>query len=99
MRSSELDNITGRKTERLIQVLQRVGANHYVSGPSAQDYLDAGAFSKAGITIEYMDYDYPEYPQLHPPFDPQVSILDLLFMTGPETLQYIAGREGGSRGS
>jgi hypothetical protein len=30
-----------------------------------------------------MVYDYPEYPQLYPPYDPQVSVLDLLFMTGP----------------
>ena len=26
-----------------------------------------------------MRYEYPEYEQLHPPYDPQVSILDLLF--------------------
>jgi hypothetical protein len=37
-----------------------------------------------------MRYDYPEYAQLHPPYDGQVSILDLLFMTGPNALDYIA---------
>ena len=32
-----------------------------------------------------MDYDgYPEYPQLHPPFEHAVTILDLLFHTGTE---------------
>ncbi len=31
-----------------------------------------------------MTYDYPEYEQLHPPYDPHVSILDLLFMRGPD---------------
>jgi len=41
--------------------------------------------------LEYVEYNYPEYPQLYPPYDPHVSILDLLFMTGPEALKYIVG--------
>jgi len=36
-----------------------------------------------------MQYSYPPYPQLYPPFEGQVSILDLLFMTGPSALDYI----------
>lgn len=88
-RSSEF-NATGQKTERLIQILTQVGATHYISGPSARSYLDESQFQEAGITLEYMEYNYPEYPQRHPPFDPQVSILDLLFMTGPEALRYFS---------
>jgi hypothetical protein len=89
MRSSELAGIDGQKTERLIQILQAVGAVHYISGPSARDYIEQEKFDAAGITVEYMEYNYPEYPQLYPPFDPYVSILDLLFMTGPEASNYI----------
>jgi hypothetical protein len=90
MRSSELRDIDGRKTERLIQILRAVGATHYLSGPSAGDYIEQEKFAAAGITLEYMEYNYPEYPQLYPPFDPQVSILDLLFMTGPEASHYLS---------
>ena len=93
MRSSEIKGLSGRRTERLIQILQEVGAEHYLSGPSARDYIDAGAFAKAGITLEYMKYDYPAYPQLYPPFDPNVSVLDLLFMTGERAMDYIGARE------
>jgi len=88
MRSSELDGIDGQKTDRLIQILKRVGAAHYISGPSAQDYVEAEKFAAENITLEYIQYSYPEYPQLYPPYDPFVSILDLLFMTGPQALQY-----------
>jgi len=84
MRSSELAGIDGQKTGRLIQILTRVGATHYISGPSARDYIEQDQFDAARISLEYVHYDYPEYPQLYPPFDGQVSILDLLFMTGPE---------------
>lgn len=88
MRSSEIPGITGVKTDRLIEILTRVGATHYISGPSAKDYIEAEKFRSAGITLEYMSYDYPEYPQLYPPFDPNLSILDLLFMTGPNAKDY-----------
>jgi WbqC-like protein family len=88
MRSSELDGITGEKTDRLIQILKRVGATHYISGPSAQDYIETEKFAAADITLEYIRYDYPEYPQLYPPYDPFVSVLDLLFMLGSDSARY-----------
>jgi hypothetical protein len=88
-RSSKIAGIDGQKTDRLIQILQAVGATHYISGPSARDYIQKEKFDLAGITLEYMEYNYPEYLQLYPPFDPYVSILDLIFMTGPEALNYI----------
>jgi hypothetical protein len=90
-RSSQVSGISGRKTDRLIDILQAVGGTHYISGPSARDYIDESRFRDAGIPLEFMVYDYPEYPQLYPPYDPQVSILDLLFMTGPKALSYIIG--------
>jgi hypothetical protein len=81
----------GTKTDRLINLLTSVGATNYLSGPSAKNYIDESQFEAAGITVEYMTYDYPVYGQLYPPFDPQVSILDLLFMKGPEAPRYIWG--------
>jgi hypothetical protein len=99
MRSSEITGITGKKTERLIQILQRVGASRYVSGPAARDYIQAEAFREAGIILEYMQYDYPEYPQLYPPYDPHVCVLDLLFMTGKRAVEYFAGTEAVRDGS
>jgi hypothetical protein len=89
LRSSQLPDIDGLKTDRLIQILKQVGARRYISGPSAHDYIEPEKFERAGITLEYMEYNYPEYPQLYPPFDPYVTILDLLFMTGKEALNYL----------
>jgi len=89
MRSSEILGVSGKKTDRLIQILKAVGATQYISGPSAKDYIEQEKFESAGIPVKYMNYDYREYPQLHPPYDPQVSILDLLFMTGSEALSFI----------
>ncbi len=88
VKSSEMD-AAGDKTGRLIEIVKETGADHYISGPSARDYINPDQFKQAGITLEYMEYDYPEYEQLHPPFDPQLSILDLLFMQGKESHRYI----------
>jgi hypothetical protein len=90
VRSSTLD-VGGERMDRLIGILKAVGGSHYISGPSARDYIDEGMLAAAGMTLEYMSYDYPEYVQLHPPFDPQVSILDLLFMKGPEAPAFVWG--------
>jgi len=91
LRSSELVGIEGRKTDRLIEICARVGATHYLSGPSAKDYVEPEKFGAAGIALEWMTYDYPEYPQLYPPYDPFVTVLDLLFMTGPDAPRFIWG--------
>jgi len=80
---------SGAKTERLIGILQKVKATIYLSGPAAQSYLIPEMLESAGIKLEYKRYQYSEYEQLYPPFDPYVTILDLLFMTGKQASNYI----------
>jgi len=89
LRSSEISGIDGQKTDRLIQILQYVGATHYLSGPSARDYLEIKKFEQVGISLEFMQFNYTEYSQLHPPYDPYVTSLDLLFMVGEHALSYL----------
>jgi hypothetical protein len=75
----------GVKTERLLAICRAAGADRYLSGPSAKEYLDESMFASAGIATEWMSYNgYPEYPQLHGDFEHAVTALDLLFNTGPE---------------
>ena len=67
----------------------QAGATEYLSGPAARAYLDESVFGGAGVAVRYMDYaGYPEYPQLHPPFEHGVSVLDRIFNTGPEAARY-----------
>jgi WbqC-like protein family len=80
----------GAKTERLVDLCLRAGATAYLSGPRAKEYLDEGLFEAAGITLKYMDYSgYRDYPQLHPPFEPAVTVLDLIFNTGGDARAYL----------
>ena len=44
----------------------------------------------AKIKLTYFDYEgYPEYAQLHPPFDHAVSIIDLIVSTGPDARRHL----------
>ena len=77
--------LTGRRLDRLLELLRAAGATRYVSGPAAADYIDAERFAAAGIELTFKSYEgYPEYPQRFPPFDHFVSIVDLLCNVGPD---------------
>ena len=98
---SSMDLATnGSKTDRLISICREVGATSYLSGPAARSYIDEEKFEDAGIDLVWKDYSgYPEYPQSYPPFEAQVSILDLLFNCGPDAPYYVWGWRNGGQGN
>lgn len=87
--STEIE-AAGHKTERLINLLKKCGATHYLSGPAARDYIDSVLFEQNEIVLEYMSYNYPPYPQLWGAFEPYVSVIDLLFNVGPDSIRYFS---------
>lgn len=91
MLSSELF-LAGSKTDRLIDLLQKLDATTYLSGPSADAYLDKKAFRQHGISLEYKSYDYQPYPQLWGPFEGAVTVLDLIANCGPDAKTHIRSR-------
>lgn len=84
--------LTGAKGDRVIDLLKQAGATHYVSGPAARSYLTDEMLAADGIAVQWKDYaGYPEYPQLHGEFRHDVSVLDVLFHTGPAAPWHIWG--------
>ena len=87
--SSEFPLAPG-KSERLLELCQKLGGTTYLSGPAAATYLEVPIFTAAGIEVEWMDYSgYPEYTQLFPPFEHGVSIVDLLFNEGKNAINFM----------
>lgn len=77
-------------TERLARLAEAAAADRYLSGPAAKAYLDPAAFADRGIAVDWMSYaGYPDYPQLWGGFEPQVSVIDLLFNTGDEAARFL----------
>jgi WbqC-like protein len=79
------------RTERLVELCRQAGATRYLSGPSAKGYIEPGLFERAGVELEFVDHSgYREYPQLFPPFEHGVSVVDLIFNVGPAARDYLS---------
>jgi hypothetical protein len=73
--------LRGDRVDRLLNLLQDLGATEYISGPSAKDYLTGSEhlFTERGMKLSYKTYGpYKTYEQLSQPYEPAVSILDLV---------------------
>lgn len=87
--SSEFELLEGQ-TEKLLGICKQAGATTYLSGPAAKGYFDEELAKQEGVQVEWMDYSgYPEYNQLHPPFEHGVSVLDLIFNEGPNAKNFM----------
>ncbi|NVB84257.1 MAG: WbqC family protein [Kofleriaceae bacterium] len=85
VRASKLD-LTGAKTDRLIDLCQKVGARCYLTGVGgSSDYLDVEKVGRAGIGVVWQEFTHPEYPQRYPAagFKPRLGFLDLVLNCGP----------------
>jgi len=83
-------NIIHSKAEGVKEILEKCGADVYLCGPSARNYLSEEFIQTIPSKIIWMNYSgYPEYNQLYPPFDHHVSILDLIFNEGPNMLNFM----------
>ena len=78
------------KNQRLIDILNKVNSKIYFSGPSAKSYINQNEFRKNGIEIHWMNYsNYPVYEQLWGKFVHQVSVIDLIFNCGKNSVNYM----------
>lgn len=79
------------KVGRLIDICKKFGAKVFYEPAGGKDYLanEVEHFKKEGIELIFQNFQCPEYPQLFGAFIPNLSILDLLFNMGENSLNYI----------
>lgn len=82
-------NLKGAKTDRILDMCEKVGANIYLSGPAAKDYLEVELMADNGVAVEWKEYDYPDYPQGWGEFNGRVTVLDLIANTGDKARDYL----------
>lgn len=83
--------VSGEKGELIFNICKAIGAKAYISGISGKDYLDFKKFEMNGIEVIIQEFHHPVYQQLHKPFIPCLSIIDLLFNHGEKSLDLING--------
>jgi len=93
VRSSEMPaakDLNGE--EKILAILKSLGADAYLSGKGAgsRRYINEGDFETAGIQLVWQSYEPKPYKQLWGGnFIPNLSIIDLLFNEGPDSINYI----------
>lgn len=93
IRSSDLKFDGGKDGEKVIKICKHLNCNYFINGPASKPYMNEKLFNEAEIALDYMEYNYNEYEQLYPPFNHYVSILDLLFNCGQESIKYIKTKD------
>lgn len=88
-------SLTSKGEKRILDLLSSCGADSYLSGPSAESYINEDHFRDANIKLHWMDYsEYPTYQQFYPPFNHHISIIDLLFHKGPYATSFMKTFDG-----
>jgi hypothetical protein len=91
--ASALGDLPEEPSGRLAAICASVGADTYLSGPGGRAYLDLEPFNKQGIAVVFQEFRHPVYPQLYGDFMPNLSLLDLLFNCGPDSLKILEDKQ------
>ncbi len=79
-------------TDRLVNICKHVQADTYLSGKDGAKYMNLDTFAQAKIKVIFQDFRHPTYQQLYEPFEPLMSIVDLLFNHNHNSLKIIRSR-------
>lgn len=82
-------NVRNHPTERLIDICKALGADTYLAGKGGYKYMDMEKFRQAEIKVLFQDFKHRAYSQLFGTFEPFMSVVDLLFNHGKESLNII----------
>lgn len=91
--SSQLGEFPEDPDERLISITKHLGGNTYLAGSGGKNYMDLTKYEKNGIRVMFQDFTHPVYTQLFGRFEPYMSIIDLIFNHGPDSLSIIRGQK------
>lgn len=81
--------LNGASSERVLNIVNHIGGDKYISGHGALKYLDHELFERANIEVLYMDYKCMPYSQDHRMFTPYVTALDLIAYEGKRGIEFI----------
>ena len=95
LKASDL-GVEGKATELIIDLCVKLGANRYMHGIHGKDYVDVNQMREKGIESLFQEFHHPKYRQVHEPFMPNMSTIDLLFNEGERSLEILLGSAVGA---
>ncbi len=89
--ASELSEFPDDPDDRLIAISKYFNGTTYLAGGGGKVYMKLEKYEKAGIRVRFQEFHHPVYPQLFGAFEPAMSVLDLLFNCGTDSLSILRG--------
>ena len=86
--SSDL-NLDSTGSEKLLDICKNCNAQIYLSGELGTNYLNEKIFEKEGIQVIFEKFIHPTYSQKFEEFIPNMSIIDLLFNEGENSIDIL----------
>lgn len=87
----ELSRLSGNSL--ILEICKKGGANDYLSGVGCLDFIQPDKFKEVGISFKFQKLLHLEYrQQIATVFQPNMSVLDILFNLGFEQSADIIGR-------
>ena len=90
--SSEL-GASGKGGELILDLCEKAGADAYLHGKHGKDYIEEAKFKQKNIRCLYQEFEHPVYRQQFGDFIPNMSVIDLLFNHGKESLDILLGQK------
>jgi hypothetical protein len=82
-------NFQGKKSDLVLDMCKQIKADLYIFGKMGVDYADVNSFKDNNIEIYFQDYNHPKYNQQYGEFESYMSVIDLLFNEGNNSLNII----------
>jgi hypothetical protein len=78
-----------KKDDLILELCESQKAKTYYSGVFGREYLHLEKFRQKNIDVFFHEYQHPIYKQNYQGFEPYMSVLDLLFNCGDESMEII----------
>jgi hypothetical protein len=79
----------GKASELILDICRKTGGDAYLHGKHAVDYVDFELLKNGGVENYLQSFNSEQYFQHGKEFVPNLSILDILFNCGNETLSFL----------
>jgi hypothetical protein len=82
-------SFTGKKSDLILNMCKDLNASKFIFGSMGKDYADVKSFEKNNVSVFFQEYVHPTYSQMKGDFIPNLSVLDLLFNHGSNSLEIL----------
>lgn len=79
----------GSKSALVLDMCNQLRAGVYIFGNEGSNYAEVQDFRDSGVHPVFSSYLHPHYSQFHGCFQSHLSVIDLLFNCGPDSLEIL----------